>query len=159
MKYQTKTDLFLRASAALVLALVLQSTVLAEMATPSEGKTKMESQMTARCQEMKDKKQKMNEDIKAQDAVLAEQLAKMNSAPQDKKMGEMAAVVNIMAEQRIAMDARKAVMEEAMMKHMMEHMQKGKESMSRCPMMKGMMDAVDASTSTHKMPPMDQKSR
>jgi hypothetical protein len=29
-------------------------------------------------------------------------------------------------------------MEDEMMKHMMEHMQMGKESMSQCPMMKGM---------------------
>jgi hypothetical protein len=31
-------------------------------------------------------------------------------------------------------------MHEEMMLHMMQHMQKGKESMSQCPMMKGMMD-------------------
>jgi hypothetical protein len=43
-----------------------------------------------------------------------------------------------MEEQRIAMDARKAKMEDEMMKHMMEHMQMGKKSMSQCPMMKGM---------------------
>ena len=36
------------------------------------------------------------------------------------------------------MDARKAKMEEAMMQHMMQHMQMGKESLSQCPMMKGM---------------------
>ena len=45
-----------------------------------------------------------------------------------------------MVEQRIAMDARTAKMQEEMMQHMMQHMQMGKESMSQCPMMKGMKD-------------------
>ena len=45
-------------------------------------------------------------------------------------MGLMAAVITHMVEQRIAMDARKAKMEEEMMKHMMQHMQMGKESIS-----------------------------
>ena len=49
-------------------------------------------------------------------------------------MGLMAAVVTKMAEQRMTMEARKAKMEEEMMKHMMRHMQMGKESMSQCPM-------------------------
>ncbi len=97
-----------------------------------------EAKMTERCQEMKEQKQKMKEDAKAQDAQLTEELANMNRAPEDKKMGLMAAVVTHMAEQRIAMDARKAEMEEKMMKHMMQHMQMGKESMAQCPMMEDM---------------------
>ena len=97
-----------------------------------------EAKMTERCQEMKEQKQKMKEDAKAQDAQLTEELANMNRAPEDKKMGLMAAVVTHMAEQRIAMDARKAEMEEKMMKHMMQHMQMGKESMAQCPMMQDM---------------------
>ena len=52
----------------------------------------------------------------------------------------MAAVITRMVEQRIAMDARMAKMQEEMMQHMMQHMQMGKESMSQCPMMKGMKD-------------------
>ena len=61
-------------------------------------------------------------------------------------MSLMAAVITHMVEQRIAMDARKAKMEEKMMKHMMEHMQMGQESMKQCPMMMGMntMDAKPA---------------
>jgi len=49
-----------------------------------------------------------------------------------------------MAEQRVAMDARKAKMDE----EMMQHMQMGKDSMSQCPMMKdmkGMKDMGDKS--------------
>jgi len=110
----------------------------ARSAEPAEGKTMMEGKMMEGCQEMKEQKQKMKEDIEAQDAALTEQIAKMNSAPDDKKMSLMADVITQMVEQRITMDARKAKMEEAMMRHMMEHMQMGKESMSQCPMMKGM---------------------
>ena len=102
--------------------------------------TKGESKMMKQCQEMKEKKQSMKEDSAAQDAQLTDQLAKMNAAPVDQKTDLLAAAVTHMVEQRITMDARKAKMEEEMMQHMMEHMQMGKESMSHCPMMKGMDD-------------------
>jgi hypothetical protein len=49
-----------------------------------------------------------------------------------------AAVVTRMVEQRTAMHARKSKMQDEMMTHMMQHMQMGKNSMSQCPMMKGM---------------------
>ena len=45
----------------------------------------------------------------------------------------MTAVLTHVVEQRITMDARKAKMEEGMMKQMMEHMHMGNESMSQCP--------------------------
>jgi hypothetical protein len=109
-----------------------------QSARPAERKKMMDAKMMASCQEMMEQKQKMNEDMDAQDAQLTKQLAEMNSAPEHKKMDLMAAALTQMVEQRIAMDARKAKMEEEMMKHMMEHMQMGKESMSQCPMMKGM---------------------
>jgi hypothetical protein len=88
-------------------------------------------------------KQRLKEDMKAQDAQLTEQIADMNRAPADRKTYQMAAVVTHMMEQRIAMDARKAKMEEAMM----QHRRMGKESMSQCPMMKGMKD-MDNSPAT-----------
>ena len=78
----------------------------------------MEGKMMEGCAAMKEQKQKMKEDMKAHDAQLTEQVAKMNSAPQDKKTDLLAAVVTHMVEQRIAMDARKAKMEEEMMKGM-----------------------------------------
>jgi len=109
-----------------------------------------DAKMTERCQEMKEQRQKMKEDMKAQDAQLIEQLTKMNSAPEDNKLGLLAAVVTRMVEQRITMDARKAKMEEEMMKHMMQHMQVGKESISQCPMMKEMKGMDETSTGDHK---------
>ena len=109
-----------------------------------------EAKMMQQCQDMKAQKKRMKEDMQAQDAQLTGQLAEMNRAPRDKKVGLMAAALTNMVEQRIAMDARKAKMEEEMMKHMMQHMQMGKESMSQCPMMKEMKDMDEKSTSAHK---------
>ena len=150
MKNQTETNLVIRSCLALVLALAIWSPVQARSVEPAGGKKMMEGKMMERCQEMKEQKQKMMEDTKAQDAELTAQVAEMNRAPEDKKMSLMAAVITHMVEQRIAMDARKAKMEEEMMKHMMEHMKMGKESMSQCPMMKGIKGMDDQSGDAHK---------
>jgi hypothetical protein len=138
MKRQTQTSILLRSSLALAFALVIGTPVQLRSAEPAEGQMKMDGKMMAGCQEMMDQQQKMKADMKAQDAQLTGLVAKMNSAPEDKKLDAIAAVLTQMVEQRIAMDARKAKMEEEMMQHMMQHMQMGKESMSQCPMMKGM---------------------
>lgn len=138
MKKQTHTNILIRSSLALALALAIWSPVQSLSAEPAEGKMMTEAKMIEQCQEMKEHKQKMKEDMKAQDADLTNQITKMNRAPKDKKINLMAAVITRMVEQRIAMDARKAKMEEKMMQHMMQHMQLGKESMSQCPMMKDM---------------------
>ena len=71
----------------------------------------MKAAMMERCQEMKEKKQKMNADMTAQDARLTEQVAAMNRAPKNRKTDLMAAVLTQMVEQKINMDARKAKME------------------------------------------------
>jgi hypothetical protein len=109
-------------------------------AGPAQEKKMAEAEMMARCQEMMAQKQKMKVDMEAQNAQLTEQISEMNGAPVDKKTDLMAALLTQMVEKRIAMDARKAKMEDEMMQHMMQHMQMGKESMSQCPMMKGMKD-------------------
>jgi len=140
MKNQTNTNLVIRLSFALTLALAIWSPVQAQSAEPAQMKNMAEAKMMERCREMKEQKQKMKEDMKAQDAQLTEQLNKMNRAPEDKKMGLMAAVLTLMVEQRITMEARKAKLEEEMMQHMMQHMQMGKESISQCPMMKDIKD-------------------
>ncbi|GEM_PF-6179442 len=110
----------------LALAMLVGSPVQAETAQPTDEKGVKESKTMANCNAMQEQKQKMLDDMKAQDAELTELLAKMNSAPEDKKVASMAAVINRMVEQRIAMDARKAKMEE-MMQH---HMQMGMGAMS-----------------------------
>ena len=57
----------------------------------------------------------------------------------------MAGIVTQMVAQRTALNERKAKMEQGMMKHMMQHMQTGKESMAQCPMMEG-KDSTGKST-------------
>jgi hypothetical protein len=149
---QMATKLIIRSSLALALglALVVWSPVRAQSAEPAPVKNMTEAKMMERCQEMMEQKQKMMADLKAQDAELTEQVDRMNRAPEDKKLDLMAAVITHMLEQRIAMDARKAKIEEEMMKHMMEHMQVGKESMSQCPMMKGMKGMDEKSGDAQK---------
>jgi|ERR1035437_556959 hypothetical protein len=156
MKNQTNTNLIIRSSLALALALAIWAPVQTRSAEPADGKMMMEGKMMTetnmmqRCQEMKEQKEKMMADMKAQDAELAVQVAKMNSAPENKKLDLMAAVVTQMVEQRTAMNVRKAKMDEEMMKHMMQHMQMGKESMSQCPMMKGMKGMDEKSGDAQK---------
>jgi hypothetical protein len=140
MKNQTNTNLAIRSGLALALAMAIWSPVRAQAPEPAEGKKMTEAAMMERCQGMKEQKQKMKEDMEAQNTQLTGQLAEMNRAPKNKKMDLMAAALTQMTEQRIAMDARKAKMDEEMMQHMMQHMQMGKESMSKCPMMTGMKD-------------------
>ncbi len=113
--------------------------------------------MMERCQKMKEQKQKMIADMKAQDAELTEAVAKMNRAPEDKKMSLMAAVITRMVEQQTAMHPRMAKMQEEMMKHMMQHMQMGKESMAQCPMMKEMKGMDNKSGDVQKKPQKEQE--
>ena len=61
----------------------------------------------------------------------------------------MAAVLTQM-EEADTMDARKAKMEEEMMQHMMQHVIMGKESLSQCPMMKGMTNTNEKSADAHE---------
>jgi hypothetical protein len=157
MTNQTSTKLIMRSSVALALVLAIWSPAQAQSSEPEEGKSLTKAAMMERCQEMKRQKQNMKEDIEAQDAQLTQQLAEMNRAPEDKKMGLMAAVLTRMVEQRIAMDARRAKMEEEMMKHMMQHMQMGKESVSQCPMMKGVGSMAASSADTHEEHQGEQK--
>jgi hypothetical protein len=150
MKQPTCASRIIRSSLALVLALAIWSPLQAQSASHMEGKNMTAAEMMdrcekmqaekqmERCQEMQAEKQKMMADMKAQDAELTAQLAKMNSAPKDQKVDLLAAVVTSMVEKRIATDARMAKMQEKMMQHMMQHMQMGKDSMAQCPMMKDM---------------------
>lgn len=152
MKNLTHSNFLIRSSLALALAftLAIWAPGQSQSAEPAEAKSPSEAKMMERCQEMKEQKQKMKEDMKAQDAQLTEQITKMNLAPKDKKINLMAAIITRMVEQRIAMDARKAKMEEEMMQHMMQHMQMGKESMSKCPMMKDMNEKSDDDHKEHQ---------
>jgi hypothetical protein len=157
MKSQTNTNLVIRSTLALAVALAIWSPVRAQSAEPAEGKSLTQATMMKRCRELNVQKQQLKEDIKAQNAQLTEQLAEMNRAPEDKKVDLMAGVLTHMVQQRIAMDARKAKMEDEMMQHMMQHMMMGKESLSQCPMMKGMKDMDKSSPGAGTEPQDEQK--
>ena len=76
----------------------------------------------------------MMAEMKAQDDQLAGQIAEMNSAPPDKRMDLMAAVLTRMAAQRTTAYLRM----ENMQGEMMQLRQMGKEPISPDSMMKGM---------------------
>ncbi|MEO7797378.1 MAG: hypothetical protein ABIY47_06590 [Opitutaceae bacterium] len=149
-KQQQPTALIIRSSLALALALAIWSPVQAQSAEPAEGKKMTEGKMMDSCNEMMQAKQKMTEEMKAQDAELAELVAGMNSAPEAKKMALTAKVVTRMVEQQSAMNAKHEAMQAKMMQHMMEHMEMGKESMAQCPMMKDMKSMEEKSGDAHK---------
>jgi hypothetical protein len=138
--FKQRTKFAMSSGLALALALAIWSPLRAQTAEPQQTKSMMTAPMMEKCQEMKAQKQRVKKDIAAQEAQLTEQLSEMNHAPEDKKVGLMAAVVTHMVEQQISMHAQKAKMEDEMMQHMMRHMQMGKESMAQCPMMNGMKD-------------------
>ena len=136
MKNQTNTNPLIRSSLALALALAIWSPLQTRAVEPADGKCMTEGKMMECCKEMKEQKEHMMAECKAQDAELSAQVAQMNSAPEDKKVDLIAAIVTHMVEQRTAMNARMGKMQEKMMKHMMHHMEMGKKSISQCPMMK-----------------------
>ncbi len=106
-------------------------------AEPGIGDAKNPGTMMEQCTEMQASKARMMADMKVQNADLSERIAQMNSSSDDKKLGLLAALVSRMAEQRIARDAHMEVASATMMKHMMQHMNAGKDSMQGCPMMQG----------------------
>ncbi len=136
MNKLSETSIVIYSSLIFAICAIALSPVKAESAVPAEKKAaivpKAEPQALEHCQAMQAHKQKMLDDMKAQDDELTGLLAKMNSAPDDKKVGLMAAVVTRMVEQRIAMDERKAKMEGMMMRHM----EMGNDAMQQQPVSK-----------------------
>ena len=160
MNKHATTNLILRSGLALGLTLSLYSPTPARAAEPVASMTPTPATMAERCEKMKEQKQQMRADMKAHDAKITKQLAEMNSAPASKKVDLMAALLTHMVEQRIAMDARKATMEDEMMQHMMKHMQMGKDGMAQCPMMQGMNNAKAVkgkAAEAHEMHQVDRK--
>ena len=98
-----------------------------------------------RCQTLHAQKQRLNEDIAAQDAELTVRLGQMKSAPTEQKAVLVAAIVTTLVEQRVIRDVRRAKLADEMMAHMMNHLGKrGMEKMGQemCPMMKSLDDRV-----------------
>jgi hypothetical protein len=134
MKNHKNTKFVMGSIVTLVLALAIWSPSLhsAEHPEHPSGKTAMKS-----CQAMTMQKHKLMEDLKAQDAELTKQVTRMNSAPANRKVDLMAAVITRMVTQRTVMNARQAKLREGMMQHMVQHIQMGKESLAQCSMVTG----------------------
>ncbi|MEO8614993.1 MAG: hypothetical protein ABI600_07630 [Luteolibacter sp.] len=116
--------------------------------------------LTQSCPEMMEKQKTMMEEMKARDAALTDQVTKMNSAPENAKTPLMADIITKMVEQQTADHAKMEKMHAKMMQHMMEHMKMGKESMSKCPMMKsmkGMKGMDDQSKDASKSEPAEKE--
>ena len=154
MKKQTHTNLLIRSSLALALALAIWLPAQSPAAEPENAKPMTEEKMKGCCGAIKTQMGKMKADVKAQDDALTEQVAKMNGAPDNKKLAAMAAVITRMAEDRIVMDAKMDILHMAMRQHIMQHMSMSKESIAGCSMMKGM---DEKSADAHKGHQTEQK--
>lgn len=133
MNSKTNKQLLVGTSLALALGFAVWSPVQAGPSDSKDGAVLTESQMAEHCKAMKSARAKFREDVRVQDTQLADQLSKMNTASDDRKVGLMAALLNTVVDQKIAMDVRSATAEDEMMRHMMQHMQSGKSSMACCP--------------------------
>jgi len=149
MKLPANNNLLIRS--ALILALAVCSPVQAQ---PPEGRGMMKGKMMGYCREMIEHRQQMNEAFKTQNAALTEQLAKLKSAPDDKKMEQMTALVTLIAEQQIAMNAHRENMHDLMTKHMLRHVELGQKSMEDCPILK-MKDTDDKKDDTDTKRPSE----
>lgn len=137
MKSNTNKRVLVGSGLALAMAMAVWAPVQAQSSDPADTAKPGQAQTMDHCREIKAAKLLLTADIKTQDEQLTAQLSTMNNAPEDKKVGLMAATLTLLVEQRISTNARRATMEESMMKHMMGHMQAGKDSMPHCPMMGG----------------------
>ena len=138
MKNKSPMKSVVRFGFALVAALAIWIPIQAESVTPPESKMMMKGEKMENNQGMMQQHQAMMAEMQAQDAELAAKVAEMNSAPADKKLNLMAAIVTRLVEQRKNMAARMGTMQGEMMKCMGDSMPMDPESPMPHPMMKGM---------------------
>ena len=91
----------------------------------------------ASCKQMMAKMQQHRAEMKRMDDRLQTGLERMKEASGDSKVDAVAAVVTMLAEQRIRMREGMMSMNEDRSQHMMGHMQQGGKGMMDCPMMRG----------------------
>jgi len=142
MKIQLIKNLALRSGLALAMTLALGAPGMAQ----STDHSKMEHSKMDHSKMKSDHMKEMMAEMKAQDAELTAQIARMNSATREAKLDLMAEILTKMVDQRTAMNARM----EQMHGEMMKHMEMGMGSKPHHPKMKGM------DTKSEEMP-KDQK--
>ena len=133
MKLKNMQSLLVRAG--ILLAIALGSPLQAQPGPGAKGKMMDGKMMDGKGMEsqMMERRQKMMADVKAQDETLKDLVAKMNSAPDDKKLALVTSVVTLLVEQRVAMNERRSSMMDEMFNHMMWHTRAGMESDLKCP--------------------------
>ncbi|MEO6994482.1 MAG: hypothetical protein ABI273_12690 [Lacunisphaera sp.] len=154
MKTQLHSNLLSHSGLTLALALLLWAPIQAQTSMPTKSSAMMsdetsqapasapangmmKSEMMKSKSDMMQRHQAMMAHMKAQDAELTAQVATMNSAPADKKLDLLAALVTRLVEQRTAMDARMGMMHDEMMKDSKQDMPMEHDSMSPHSMMNG----------------------
>ena len=129
-----------RYSLTLAAVLAICTTIPAQISTPPESKMMMKGGKMENHRAMMQQHQAMMAEMKAQEAELATKVAEMNSAPADKKLNLLAAIVTRLVEQRTAMAARMGTMQGEMMNCLGDSMPMDPKSPMPHPMMKGMED-------------------
>lgn len=128
-------NLAIRSALALAMASTAWTPAFAQASEPAKPKKMtMDHSKMDHSKMMMDHCKGMMAEMKTQDAHLALQVARMNSATKEAKLDLMAEILTQMSEQRTAMNAKMADMHMEMMKHM----QMGMGSMSHHSKMKGM---------------------
>ncbi len=130
MTIQLYKNLAVRSGLVLAMALALGAPGMAQ----SMDNTKMDHSKMDHSKMKSDHMKEMMAEMKAQDAELTAQVARMNSASKEAKVDLMAEIVTKMVEQRTAMNARM----EQMHGEMMKHMEMGMGSKPHHPKMNGM---------------------
>ena len=114
--------------------MIIAATLPASALLAQEEHGKMGDMMKGDHTQMAEMHQKMDAEMKAQDAELDKLVAAMNSATGEKKVDAIAAVVSKLVEQRKAMHEKMGAMHEKMQGGMMKHdMMKGKPESSPGP--------------------------
>jgi hypothetical protein len=135
MTIQLYKNLAVRSGLVLAMALALGAPGMAQSMDHSKmDHAKMDQSKMDHSKMKSDHMKEMMAEMKAQDAELTAQVARMNSASKEAKVDLMAEIVTKMVEQRTAMNARM----EQMHGEMMKHMEMSMGSNPHHPKMKGM---------------------
>ncbi len=125
------------ASGLLVFGLAAWSSPLGRVYAAEPNKGKETPKVAERCHHFRAMREKMLERMKANDAELQKMVAKMNKAPENKKVDMMAAIVTKMAEQRHKMLERMEAMNARMLQRYNRYQEMSKKGASAQPMLKG----------------------
>jgi len=141
----------------LLLVLSVRSPADAQSAGVAAKGSAAHGTMARDCEEFMGQRRQLIDDMKAQDAELAARLAAMNDAPEESKLSLMAAMLTHMLEEQVALNVRRAAMEEKLMAHMIQHMQMERDSITACPIMMGTKEVVEKPAGAGEARPDDKK--